>query len=103
MTTRSDMIGDRTDAFVVGWMGCLRDFDGNELIEAAQFYANLLRHEAVRRACYLAVDAINGDPRLSKRARAIAVAHIKAADANWPDAAPLRIELENRPGEGDAA
>ncbi len=103
MTTRSDMIGDRTDAFLVGWMGCLRDFDGDELIEAAQFYGNLLRHEAVRRAALLAVDAINGDPRLSKSARAIAVAHVQAADAAWPDAAPLRIAIEDRLGKGSAA
>ncbi|MGI8913002.1 MAG: hypothetical protein ACR2JY_04285 [Chloroflexota bacterium] len=92
-----------TDQLLVGLMGCIARFEGREMVEAATVYADVLRTEAVRRACRLAVAAINGDLRLSADARAIVTEHIQRADAAWPDAAPLRIVLEDRPGEGSAA
>ncbi len=94
ISQRSGAPGEGADPLLTGLMGCAMRLDGAEAIEAATVYAEVLRCEAVRRAALLAVDRINADSRLSKRARAIVVAHIQAADATWHDAPALRIFLE---------
>jgi hypothetical protein len=91
------------NALITGLRRLLARHPGEDVAEMIAVFVVVCQIESVRRAGRLAVDLIESDGRLSKRARQIAAGHVRAADAAWLQAPAVEIIIEHGPEGDDAA